>query len=62
MSEYSYSELGFMLRLAADETNDAADHDEVHAAAEIAKMLAGEMYEDTYIERWLDGIVKRMGL
>jgi gluconate kinase len=62
MSDYSYSEIGAILRVAADETNDAADHDEVHAAAEVAKLLAGDDFDDSYIDRWLDGILERMTL
>lgn len=38
-----YREIGLILSIAADRSNDAADHDELHAAAEICKLL---MYAD----------------
>lgn len=52
-----------LLRAAADEATDAADHDELHAAAVVAAedwtLLppAGAHY----VHRWLDGLVARVG-
>lgn len=59
---FSYSELGHILRQVADDTNDAADHDEVHAAAEVCKMLAGDEFNVDYIDRWVEEIARRMDI
>jgi hypothetical protein len=59
LSNLSYDELSFYLRKVADEMNDAADHDEVHAAAEVAALLAGNQFDDGYIDRWFMGITDR---
>jgi hypothetical protein len=54
-------DLARLLHAAADETNDAADHDELHAAA----VVAGEDWQllspdgAHYVERWIDGVVAR---
>lgn len=60
--KYGYGEIGFMLRERADEANDAFDHDEIHAAAEVARMMDGETFDVSYIDRWLAGIAERLGL
>lgn len=55
------SEIGVALKIAADETNDSNDHDELHAAAEIAFMLDGEHFDMNYIDRWLEGLYSKFG-
>lgn len=53
MSETTtYSEGAAALHKAADETTDAADHDELHAAGAYLSMLAGEPYNADYLRRW----------
>jgi gluconate kinase len=48
------------LHAAADESNDAADHDELHAAGAVTQMLAGEPYNPEYVQRWLAGLAERI--
>lgn len=44
----------------ADEQNDAADHDELHAASDMCVILSMNPYRCTaYIERWLIGLKNR---
>lgn len=50
--------LHVVLHRAADETDDAADHDELHAAGAVAAMMQGAEYDPEYIYRWLDGLKK----
>lgn len=46
---------------AADETNDAADHDELHAASAVCYIMAyGDYAPVEYIDRWLLGLTKRV--
>lgn len=52
-------EMARWFSLKADETNDAADHDELHAAAEVACMMLGAPYEAKYINRWMEELYKR---
>lgn len=47
---------------AADETNDAADHDELHAAGVILESDPIWALTTPYVLRWLQGLVKRHGL
>lgn len=49
----NYRELAASLRGIADHVNDAADHDELHAAGEIAAFLNGDTHDRNYIDRWL---------
>lgn len=46
------------LNVAADETNDAYDHDELHAAADVVR--AG--LTSNYIDRWVEGLERRCGI
>lgn len=48
------------LHEAADNGNDALDHDELHAAAAVLEMLAGEEYSPAYINRWVDGLASKV--
>lgn len=44
----------------ADEQNDAADHDELHAASDVCAILSVKEWMQTpYIERWLIGLKNR---
>ncbi len=48
-----------MLHDKADKTNDAHDHDELHAAAAVLMMMGGAFMSDKdyeYIQRWLEGL------
>lgn len=47
------------LRIKADESNDSHDHDELHAASEVAFIIATihpDMRNNSYIKRWLEGL------
>jgi hypothetical protein len=45
---------------AADETNDAHDHDELHAAGAIVGSSAYvDLFDVEYVARWLDGLWAR---
>lgn len=48
-----------VLHKAADASTDAADHDELHAAAAIAELMNGEPFNAEYVIRWYSGLVKR---
>lgn len=48
-----------LLHASADETNDADEHDELHAAGAIAQMLAGKPHNAEYVSRWIDGLVRK---
>jgi hypothetical protein len=46
----------------ADDGNDAADHDELHAASDVCIVLSMDPSNVTpYIERWLRGLTQRQG-
>jgi hypothetical protein len=46
---------------AADEANDAHDHDELHAAGAIVGSPAYvDLYDIEYVARWLDGLWSRV--
>lgn len=49
---------------AADETNDAHDHDELHAAASLLERDygVGELMLDDYVHRWIIGLMHRYGI
>lgn len=51
--------LASKLQVLADETNDAADHDELHAAAEVVRLRAGLPYDESYLNRWIQGLLQR---
>jgi endoglucanase Acf2 len=54
------SDLSRLLHAAADETNDAHDHDELHAAAVIVGWPDDDWgAEEQYVRRWIDGLVAR---
>lgn len=42
---------------AADKTNDAQDHDELHAAGAVLAMMTGMPYDVEYIHRWIGRLV-----
>lgn len=46
------------LNEAADETNDAYDHDELHAAADVVR----SGLTSNYIDRWIEGLETRSGI
>jgi hypothetical protein len=48
------------LHKAADESNDTWDHDELHAAAEVTKILTGQPFEAHYVYRWLNQLLLRV--
>ena len=51
------------LHRVADEQNDAADHDEYHAAGAVMSLLNGAVLtekEVDYIYRWLEGLAERI--
>lgn len=48
------------LHKAADESNDTWDHDELHAAAEVTKILTGQPFESHYVYRWLNQLLLRV--
>ena len=47
---------------AADATNDAADHDELHAAGTVLESDPIWAVTTPYITRWLRGLAERHGL
>lgn len=47
------------LQTLADETDDAADHDELHAAAEVLRLLTGNPYDEDYVARWIYQLLHR---
>lgn len=61
-----------LLEVEADQTDDMADHDEIHAAAVImyAYWLSRNSIEahrnplaaNRYVLRWADGVARRVGL
>jgi hypothetical protein len=54
-------DLALRLHLAADWTNDAADHDELHAAGAVLQLSWGLLAprDREYIARWIEGLVAR---
>lgn len=46
------------INAAADETDDARDHDELHAAADIVRTG----FHSRYVDRWVEELEKRWGL
>lgn len=54
------SQMARVLHEAADNTNDAHDHDEYHAAAAIAQMLSGEEFNADYVIRWFGALTARV--
>lgn len=44
---------------AADETDDSADHDELHAAGALLDMDFGEMLLNDYVHRWIVELMRR---
>lgn len=51
-----------IFRLVADQANDAGDHDELHAAAEVLQSDAIWATSNPYVMRWLLGLKKRYGI
>jgi hypothetical protein len=63
ISKETYAALADEFRERADETNDAADHDELHAAGEICAMQTMYIIDiagNIYVERWLLELRKRI--
>jgi hypothetical protein len=58
MADLTRRPTGAALHAAADATNDAADHDELHAAAAIIEGVPGSVY----VTRWIAGLVERHGV
>lgn len=48
------------LHAAADKTNDAYDHDELHAAGAIVQLSSSEPFNHQYIGRWIEGLLHRI--
>lgn len=46
-----------LLMQAADETNDAKDHDELHAAAVVC---LSPVRRNPYVQRWISELVERV--
>jgi len=60
MNEDEFLALAFQLSERADEQNDAADHDELHAASDVCTILKYmPELSSNYIERWLIGLKNR---
>jgi hypothetical protein len=53
---------GALMRRAADQTDDARDHDELHAAAEVLDGDPVWAYTNQYVKRWIDGLVETHGI
>lgn len=49
---------GDLLRAAADATDDAHDHDELRAAAEVLDSDGIWAYQNPYVRRWIDELCK----
>ncbi len=47
---------------AADQTDDAADHDELHAAGAVMDGDSIWAYSDPYVRRWIDGLRTRFNI
>lgn len=57
--ELKWAEMSEKMQVAADETNDRHDHDELHAASTICLLISrGEYLYYDYITRWLEGLIK----
>ncbi len=54
--------LAAKLHEAADETDNAADHDEYHAAGAVIQLIEGESFSYDYIARWIAELRRRAGL
>lgn len=54
-----WTETARSLHERADRTNDAADHDEMHAAGAMVEAWLGLPYNSEYINRWIAGVVAR---
>jgi hypothetical protein len=48
------SEVTLDLNKIADQTNEAHDHDELHAAADVVRLGVSS----PYIDRWIAGLIK----
>lgn len=60
MKRVEFSVLAQHLAERADEQNDAADHDELHAASDVCTILTYmPELSSNYIERWLIGLKNR---
>lgn len=58
LDDYSgcrHADLAESLQRVADETDDARDHDELHAAADVVR----SQVHTEYIDRWVDELRKR---
>lgn len=52
--------LGISINNVADDQTGWLDHDEMHAAGDVCKILAEHPEHLTpYIERWLEGLTRR---
>lgn len=51
--------LAMWLHTQADNTNDRHDHDELHAAAAIVGLSAGEPVNLEYVGRWITGLIAK---
>jgi len=60
MTKDELMDLSLALADKADDSNDAADHDEFHAASDICVLLAMRPHQVTpYVKRWLVELSKR---
>jgi hypothetical protein len=57
--DYEYWAIRFSRE--ADEANDAEDHDELHAAGEVCRLMSHMGYQNNYVQRWLEGLTRRVG-
>lgn len=48
------------LHQAADRTNDARDHDELHAAGAVVELSRGTGCNLEYIGRWIGGLLRTL--
>ena len=54
---FDYAKWAEEFHRMADETNDAMDHDELHAAGEICEIFQNVgLVEGSYVQRWLEGL------
>jgi hypothetical protein len=59
VSYFDYELRATLFHIYADQTNDAHDHDELHAAGEICEAFKHVGFsKDSYVQRWLEGLAK----
>jgi len=54
------ADIAARLHRAADQTNDARDHDELHAAGAVVELSRGTGCNLEYIGRWISGLLQAL--